>query len=190
MATSLETLRAQPLTLIGPATQTLTDGGSIGAWRRAMEVAIRRSQTAAYIAATAERLKTTPALVKGLSRAERAELDKRIDAQLKYLDGFASDLKAGKLTMAQAQARAAMYAGAVNQGYYAARWGDWMIPDDLMPGNQQCKANCNCRISVKAEGDDSDTGTLTREMGKPEHHCTECPMLVGSYEVKRRRLAA
>lgn len=190
MPVNLDILRSQPLSLIGPATQSLADGGSIGAWRKQMEVAIRRSQTAAYIAATAERLKTTPALVKGLSRAERAELDTRIDAQLKYLDGFVADLKAGRLTMAQAQARAAMYAGATTQGYYAARWGDWMIPDDLMPGNQQCKTNCKCRISVKAEGSESDTGTLTREMGGTELHCTECPPLVGSYEVKRRRLAA
>jgi hypothetical protein len=37
-----------------------------------MEVAIRRSQTAAYIAASAERLGVTPALIKGLSRIERA----------------------------------------------------------------------------------------------------------------------
>lgn len=189
MPTNLDTLRAQPLGLIGPATQTLADGGSIGAWRKAMEIAIRRSQTAAYIAATAERLGTTPKLIKGLSKAERAELDKRIAAQLKYLDGFVADLKAGKLTMAQAQARANLYAGATKQGYYAARWGDWIIPDHLLPGNQICRTNCGCRISVAAESKDSDTGTLTREMGKPEKHCTECPALVGSYEVKRRKLA-
>lgn len=186
---NLDTLRAQPLSLIGPATQALADGGSIGAWRRAMEQAIRRSQTAAYIAATAERLGTTPALVKGLSKVERKELDARINVQLNYLDGFVADLKAGKLTMAQAQARAAMYAAATAQGYYAARWSDWIIPEYLMPGNQQCMTNCKCRISVNAEGD-SDTGILTREMGGTELHCAECPPLVGSYEVKRRRLAA
>ena len=190
MPTNLDTLRAQPLTLIQPSTQALADGGPIGAWRKQMEVAIRRSQTAAYIAATAERLGVSPKAVKGLSKAERKELDARIDVQLKYLDGFVADLRAGKLTMAQAQARAALYAGATTQGYYAARWGDWMIPDDLMPGNQQCKTNCKCRISVQAEGSESDTGTLTREMGGTELHCTECPPLVGSYEVKRRRLSA
>lgn len=190
MPTNLDTLRAQPLTLIQPATQALADGGSIAAWRKAMEVAIRRSQLAAYIAATAERLGTTPKAIKGLSKAERAELDERIAAQLKYLDGFVVDLKASTLTMAQAASRAALYAGATTQGYYAARWSDWIIPDDLIPGNQQCKTNCKCRISVKAEGENSDTGTLTREMGGPEHHCTECPPLVGSYEVKRKRLSA
>lgn len=190
MPTNLDTLRAQPLTLIGPATDRLASGGSIGAWRREMERAIRLSQTASYIAATAERIGTTPKAIKGLSRAERRELDKRIAEQVTYLDGFVADLKAGKLTPAQAKARAALYAGPTRQTYYATRWGDWIIPDDLMPGNQTCMANCKCRISVKADGEDSDTGTLTREMGGTELHCDECPPLVGSYEVKRRRLAA
>src|SRR3954470_10062256 len=141
MPVNLDTLRQQPLTLIGPATQSLADGGSIGAWRKAMEVAIRRSQTAAYIAATAERLGTTPALVKGLSRAERRELDARIDAQLKYLDGFVRDLRAGKITMAQAQARAAMYSGATRGTYYATRFAG--LPFYPTEGSE-CMTNCKC----------------------------------------------
>lgn len=188
MPVNLDTLRNQPLTLIQPATQSLANGGSISAWRKQMELAIKRSQTAAYIAATAERLGVSPKAVRGLSKAERKELDARIKTQLDYLDGFVRDLKAGKLSPAQAQARANLYAGATKQGYYAARWSDWIIPEYLLPGNQICKTNCGCRISVAAESKDSDTGTLTRVMGKPEKHCTECPALVGSYEVKRKRL--
>ena len=68
MPTNLDTLRAQPLSLIAPATQTLADGGSIGAWRREMERAIRLSQTASYIAAIKD---TTGVMPKGLSRVER-----------------------------------------------------------------------------------------------------------------------
>jgi hypothetical protein len=182
--TNLDTLRAQPLTLIGPATERLTAGGAIGPWRRAMDQAIVRSQTASYIAATAERLGVSPKLVKGLSRAERAELQARIDIQRAYLDGFVADLRAGRLTMPQAQARANLYAGATRQGYYATRWGDWEVPDRLLPGNQMCVTNCLCHIEVEDNGDG--TGTLTREMGGTEHHCTECPDLVGSYDVQRR----
>jgi len=141
MPTNLDTLRAQPLALIQPATQTLANGGSIAAWRREMEVAIKRSQTAAYIAATAERLGVTPGLVKGLSRAERKELDTRIAAQLKYLDGFAADLKQGKLTMAQAQARAALYAGPTRGTFYATRYPS--LPFYPCEGTE-CKANCKC----------------------------------------------
>ncbi len=141
MPVNLDTLRAQPLTLIGPATQTLADGGSISVWRRAMEVAIRRSQTASFIAGIAERLGVPIGAVKKPSKAERKDLDKRIDYQLKYLDKFAADLKAGNMTMAQAQARANLYAGPTRSTFYATRYPD--LP--FQPGEgTECKANCKC----------------------------------------------
>jgi hypothetical protein len=146
MPTNLDTLRAQPLSLIGPATQTLADGGSIGAWRKAMEVAIRRSQTAAYIAASAERLGVSPKVIKGLSRIERRELDKLIAVQIKYLDGFVADLKAGKLTMSQAQARAALYSGATRGTFYATRYPSLKnVPGD---GSTPCLGNCKCYLEA------------------------------------------
>lgn len=147
MPTNLDTLRAQPLSLIAPATQTLADGGSIGAWRREMEVAIRRSQTAAYIAAASERLGVSPKLFKGLSKVERAELNKMIATQLKYLDGFTADLRAGKLTMAQAQARAALYSGATRGTFYATRYPALTaVPGD---GSTPCMGNCKCFLEEK-----------------------------------------
>lgn len=164
MPTNLDTLRAQPLTLIAPATTALADGGSISAWRKAMEIAIRRSQTAAYIAATAERLGVKPALVKGLSRAERKELDARIAAQLKYLDGFVADLKAGKLTMAQATARAALYPGATRGTFYATRYpGLNAYPGD---GSTPCKGNCKCTLEVR--------GGKVWWVLHPAEHCSGC----------------
>jgi hypothetical protein len=164
MPTNLDTLRAQPLTLIGPATTALAEGGSISAWRRQMEVAIRRSQTAAYIAATAERLGVSPSAVKGLSRAERKELDARIDAQLTYLDGFVADLKAGKLTMAQAQARANLYSGATRGTYYATRYpGLNAYPGD---GGTPCLGNCKCSLEQK--------GDLIYWRLNPAEHCDGC----------------
>lgn len=172
--TNLDTLRAQPLSLIGPATQSLADGGSIGAWRKAMEVAIKRSQTAAYIAATAERLGVSPKAVKGLSRAERAELDTRINAQLKYLDGFVADLKAGNLSMAQAQARAALYSGATRGTFYATRFQGL----SAYPGDMQCMGNCKCILEERSGGI---WWVLT-----PAEHCSGClDMAAGSpYKVE------
>ena len=138
MPVNLDTLRAQPLDLIRPATERLASGGSINAWRREMEKAIRLSQTASYIAAVKDRTGVIP---KGLSRAERRELDARIAAQVRYLDGFVADLKAGKLSPAQAQARAALYAGPTRATYYATRYPS--LP--FMPGEgTECKANCKC----------------------------------------------
>lgn len=164
MPTNLDTLRAQPLTLIAPATDRLAEGGSIAAWRREMERAIRLSQTASYIAATAERLGTSPATIKGLSRAERRELDTRIAEQVKYLDGFVADLRAGKLTPAQAKARAALYAGAVRGGYYKARYPSLSnVPGD---GSTPCLGNCKCTLEQR--------GDLIHWHLNPAEHCDGC----------------
>ena len=152
-------------------------------WRREMERAITTGHTAAYVAGTAARLgvEAGGALIsaKRLSRAERQEVQKIVAAQLRYLDGF----DPAGMSAAQVAARAALYAGAVRQTYYATRWGDWDVPDELMPGNQSCVANCRCSISIADNGDG--TGTLTRVMGG-EHHCSECPPLAGDHPVKRR----
>jgi hypothetical protein len=133
---NLERLRQLTLDAMAPAL-----GGSVAAFRRTMETAIARAHTAAYVAATAERTGASAAAVKGLSRAERTELQARITEQHRYLDGFVSDLKAGKLTPAQAEARAALYAGPARGTYYEARYPG--LPFYPTSGSE-CKANCRC----------------------------------------------
>lgn len=145
MTTNLDTLRDQPLRLIGPATDSLTNGGSIAAWRREMERAIRLSQTASYLSAIKDKTGVMP---KGLSRIERKELDARIAEQVKYLDGFVADLKASKLSPAQAKARAALYAGPTRATYFATRYPS--LP--FQPGEgTECKANCKCSWQQRGE---------------------------------------
>lgn len=181
-------LRLQALAAveINAATKCMLDGGSVEAWEREMRAILTRAHTAAWIAGTAERLGVKPdsPLIsqRRLSKAERAEIKAIVGEQLQYLAGFAQ--ARSSLSDAQIAARAAMYAGATRSTYYSARWGDWDIPPELMPGAQQCKANCRCRVSVRDSGDG--TGVLTREMGGAEHHCTECPPLVGDHPVKRK----
>lgn len=171
------------------ATARLQAGGSVKAWRAEMERAITTQHTAAYLTAFSERTDTRPdpALISRarLSRAERADIKRAVAAQLQYLDGFQRDIAAGKLTPRQVAARADMYAVGVKPFYFQQRWGDWEVPDALLPGNQECLGNCTCRISISDNGDG--TGTLTRTMGGAERHCTECPGLVGDHPVKRRR---
>jgi len=142
MPVSLDTLRAQPRELIQEAFDAHVNGGSAGAFRRDMTQAIRRSQTAAYIAATAERLKVSPRAITNLSRVEQKELNARIAAQLKYLDGFLADLKQGKLTMREANARALLYAGPTRGTYFATLYqGLPFYPTE----GCECMANCKCR---------------------------------------------
>ena len=155
-------------------------------WSKQMEALIARAHTAAAIAAIADRagVKPSEGLFRGLSRAERADIKAIVKAQLDYLKGFIA--ASPNLSEAQIAARAALYAGAVRQTFYSQRWGDWVIPPNLLPGAQKCQSNCKCKISVADNGDG--TGELTREMGAVETvHCDECPALVGTYAVKRAR---
>ncbi len=147
---------------------------------RDMRKAIATAHSAATYAAIKERTGVMP---KGLSRAERNDLKARVAEQLKYYDKFAA--QAGDMSDAAVVARAGMYAKAIRPTYYAARWGTWDIPDNLMPGNQQCLTNCLCRISITDNGDG--TGILKREMGGTEKgHCDDCPPLAGDHQVNRR----
>jgi hypothetical protein len=155
-------------------------------WQREMERIIARGHTAAWIAGQAERLGVKPdsPLISQarLSRAERAEIKGIVDAQLAYFKGFQADIQG--MSEAQIKARAQLYAGATRGTLYAVRWGDWEVPQALMPGNQDCVSRCLCTISIKDNGDD--TGVLTRAMGGTEYHCTSCPPLAGDHPVKRR----
>ena len=150
-------------------------------FERGMTALLTRAHTAAYYAATAQRLGVSVDTLKGLSKAERADVKRAVAEQVQYLRGFVAAMPG--LSDAQIAARAGMYAGSVAKTYYTARWGDWEIPPDLMPGNQTCKSNCKCTISVDDNGDG--TGTLTRT-AHAEAHCTECPPLAGDHPVKRR----
>lgn len=186
--TNLDTLPDGPQAAIRAATEAYIAGGSIKAWQEAMRRAITSAHTAAYIAAQVDRIGVDPSLIRpnALSRIERAELKAIIERQLKYFDRFVADVQAGRMSPAQILARADMYGDAVRGSYYAMRYGDWDIPAHLLPGAQQCKARCLCRISVRDNGDG--TGVLLREMGGTEHHCVECPPLAGEHPVKRRKI--
>lgn len=174
---------------IAQDTRALLDGGSVTAWERAMERALTQAHTATYLAATSERLNVPigGALLseRRLSRAERNDIKDAVRTQLQYLRRFAGQQP--DMSPRAIAARAAQYATSVRSFYYTQRWGDWDIPDRLLPGMQTCMGNCKCGISVTDSGDG--TGVLLRVMGGTEHHCTECPPLAGEHPVTRRRAA-
>jgi hypothetical protein len=161
---------------------------SLKRWSREMERLIMRGYTAALLASTAERLNMKPdALMdnpRRMSRAERNDIKQAVTRQRQYLEGFIRDIQAGKLSPAQIEARARLYAGSVKPFYEKLRWGDWDIPDNLLPGNQECLGNCKCTIQVIDQGNGN--GILVRTMGD-EPHCSDCPSLSGDHPVKRRR---
>lgn len=157
------------------------------AWSSKMRVVLTRGHTAAWMAGTAERLRVpldSPLLSRArLSRAERAEIRQIVERQLEYLRGF--EQARDDMSDRAIAARQEMYPGAVRSTYYGARWGDWEIPERLMPGNQTCLTRCRCSGHVEDNGDG--TGMWVRELGG-ERHCDECPALAGAHEVRRREM--
>lgn len=176
---------ADPLKIAALMAQSLPNPDS-AAWEKEMRQVITRGHMAAWMSGTAERLGVKPdsplLSQRRLSRAERAEITRIVDRQLAYLREFAR--ARGDMSERAVAARADMYPGAVKSTYYGARWGDWEIPDSLLPGNQQCLTRCLCSGHVEDTGDG--TGVWVRKMGGTEHHCEECPPLEGEHPITRR----
>ena len=152
-------------------------------WQRDMGRVIARSQLAAWMAGTAERLGVPldSALLseRRLSRAEREEIRGYVDRQLEYLQGFDRE----GMSDAAIAARMQLYASAARPTYLATRWGEWDIAPELWPGAQACGGNCRCTAVIDDHGDG--TGTLTRTLGG-NRHCEECPPLEGAHAIERR----
>lgn len=191
MSATLDRLIGLALVNIQDATAALERSGNVDRWYREMERIITTQQTAAYIAATAERFGVpadSPLISRQrLSRAERADIARSVAFQLEHLREFRQAVEAGRLSPAQVAARANMYATGPRSFYFAQRWGSWQIPDELLPGMQACMGNCKCSISITDNGDG--TGVLLRVMGGNENHCEECPPLAGEHPVRRQRAA-
>jgi hypothetical protein len=128
---------------------------------REMEALITRGHTAATIAAIGDRTRIMP---KGLSRAERQDLQASIRGQRPYLEGFARDMAAGGMTEEQIRRRAELYAGPIRLTYSKGRWPN--APDWPGSGGTSCLAWCRC---VWLERD----GQLYWTLGASEH-CPEC----------------
>lgn len=153
----------------------------------AAERLIRRGHRAAYLAGLAERLNVPldSALLseKRLSKVERKEVDKLIDAELKYWKAF--DAEKDDLSEGRTNARAAMYGRATRKTYSVARWGDWDLPFHPTEGSE-CMSNCLCHWTV--EETDDGRGSATWHLGATERHCTTCPSRASDspYSVRRR----
>lgn len=120
------------------------------AFPQAMTAILIKAQTAAVIAASAERagVKVSPGLFKGLSKAERADVKAAVKGQLEYLNTFMSDRDS--LSDAAIRARAAMYAGSVRATFGKARYpGLAQYPGD---GQTRCLSNCGCFLTEQDNG--------------------------------------
>ena len=141
------------------ATKAYLASQNATAFERAMQRALAKAHTAAYIRGTADR---TGVLPKGLSRAERDDVKARVSEQADFLRGFVQ--AAPYLSEAQVAQRAALYLGAVRATYYGARFpGLSSYPGD---GSTACKTNCRCHLEERGDG-------VWWVLDSAEH-CTDC----------------
>lgn len=151
-------------------------------WAKAFERALATAHTAAYYAATAERLGVSVGTLKGLSRAERGDVKRAVGEQVSYLKKFVGDTK--DMSEAAIAARAKLYAGSVVATYSQARWGDWALPFYPTQGSE-CMVNCRC--SWQVEDNNDGTGSAVWKLSAAEH-CVTCKTRANDspYQVKRR----
>lgn len=109
---------------------------------------------------------------KDLTPKQQADLNKRIAQQIDYLNGFAAALDKGDVSDTMAQARAALYAGALKASYSRGATKGYDLPAYPTEGSE-CMVNCKCYWAMReidAEELDADfTWTLTAA-----EHCPTC----------------
>ncbi len=134
--------------LFADAVRAYLAGGTPAAFERAMQQALTRTHTAAYLRGTAERLSVSVSTLKGLSRIERAELRTTLREQFKFLGGFVGQL--GGMSEAHAAARAALYAASAKSTYWQA-WAGTAL--ECTPGScPSCYSRCRCALDRRSDG--------------------------------------
>jgi len=103
--------------------------------------------------------------------------------QYRFLDGFAADVAAGKLSPAQIQARARMYVDAAHVALERGRaeaFGMPTLPAYPGDGQTQCLTNCRCNWDIQEVRDEDGNvigwnATWVLDPHKQEVHCPDCP---------------
>jgi hypothetical protein len=166
MSEALDRLIARLARLIGTATDALEsvypDGAD--AWQQVLSSQLRRYHAAAAMVGSGSE-ELTPAL--------RTAIKSDLASQLTFLDRFAIEVKDGAEWQAGWNARAAMYADAIQVPYW--RGATKMLPLPAMPGDggSECLTRCRCSWDVQQLGGESNYDAYWR-LGTAEQHCQQC----------------
>ena len=136
----LKIIRAATTRIVDIAEQNdgVVDAQTVAVWRDSVAAAIVEYHTAAMIAGNDG---------KPLNPGMQGQLSEIVAAQLNYLENFAEEVAAGKITPAQISARADMYAPAIRQPYSAGFTGGLPLP--AMPAEGTiCHTNCKCSWNI------------------------------------------
>lgn len=136
----LKIIRAATMRIVDIAEQNdgVVDAQTVAVWRDNVAAAIVEYHTAAMIAGNDG---------KPLNPGMQGQLSEIVATQLNYLENFAEEVAAGKITPAQISARADMYAPAIRQPYSAGFTGGLPLP--AMPAEGTiCHTNCKCSWNI------------------------------------------
>lgn len=154
-------------------TEDLAEGRlTLPQWERAFRQQIKLTWGAQWAFGRGGRNVMTPRDWGAVGRAVRE--------QYRWLGGFASDLADGKLSPAQATARAQLYASASTYAFargQAASYSGLRLPVYPADGGTECKANCKCRWEIS---DEPERWVARWRLGAAEH-CSGCLDRAGRY---------
>lgn len=144
---------------------------NIQAWVTQMRGLIKDTYTVEYVFGAGG--------VNNMTQADWGRVNAQLKAQYAFLDRFAADIAAGKLSPAQIAARSRMYLDSATQsherGKAAAR--GLRLPQYPGDGRTRCRANCKCSWLIR---EDESAYYCTWLLGKAEH-CEDCYLLASRY---------
>lgn len=107
-----------------------------------------------------------------MTQADWGRVGAALRGQYEYLNGFAEDVAAGKLSAAQIVARARLYAGSGTTAYERGHGAAWRVTLPAYPGDGStvCKTNCRCSWHLERENG----AVLAYWRLSASEHCDDC----------------
>lgn len=144
-------------------------------WQALMREEIRRQYIDQYLAGRGA--------IGQMTQQDWGIIGRMLRDQYHYLDDFAADIAAGKLTEGQIRARSQMYIDAAHEAFERARcqaFGMPLLPAYPADGQTQCLTHCKCNWIIEPVYERQgrrkvQTGWNAFWRLNPAVHCPDCP---------------
>lgn len=158
-----ESVKLQARTL----TDSLASGSdALGPWMTKMRDLIKRSYIDQYVLARGGR--------NAMTKSDWGRVGRQIQSQYKYLQAFAEDAAAGKMSAKQMGARAEMYLESSTQAFERGKAASYSLDLELPAypgdGSTDCLSNCKCHWQISEHDDHWEA---TWKLGAADH-CGTC----------------
>jgi len=144
----------------------------VGQWQSAMRQAVKTQYVNQYIAGRGGLAQMT--------QRDWGALGRMLRDQYGYLDGFAEDVAAGRVSEAQLRDRAKLYIDAAHEAFERGRaeaFGLPTLPAYPADGQTSCITRCRCNWIIKPVLKDGVVigWSLTWRLEPKAKHCADCP---------------